>query len=144
MDVSFGWGDKGFYLNTPTWADLTAYTAIKAIFLPSATAMHVTLYESTPVEGEWCCKLTISPENYAQLLAYIDQGFRFDANGRPMIITADDYPGINDRFFEANGHYSALKTCNVWTNNALKAAAVNTAIWAPLKENLKNINKLKT
>ena len=27
--VSFGWGDKGFYLETPTWNDLKFSTAIK-------------------------------------------------------------------------------------------------------------------
>ena len=30
--VAFGWGDKGFYLATPTWADLTLKTALKAGF----------------------------------------------------------------------------------------------------------------
>ena len=28
--VAMGWGDKGFYLETPTWGDLKASTAIKA------------------------------------------------------------------------------------------------------------------
>ena len=28
--VALGWGDKGFYLETPTWADLKASTALKA------------------------------------------------------------------------------------------------------------------
>ena len=42
--VSFGWGDKGFYLETPTWNDLKLRTAIKALFLRSETAMHVTNY----------------------------------------------------------------------------------------------------
>lgn len=28
--VAFGWGDHGFYLETPTWADLTVPTALKA------------------------------------------------------------------------------------------------------------------
>lgn len=28
--ASFGWGDKGFYIETPTWADLKASTAVKA------------------------------------------------------------------------------------------------------------------
>jgi len=30
--LAFGWGDKGFYLNTPTWADLKFSTAVKAAF----------------------------------------------------------------------------------------------------------------
>ena len=30
---SFGWGDENFYLNTPTWNDLTFANAAKAIVL---------------------------------------------------------------------------------------------------------------
>jgi len=40
--ASFGWGDKGFYLETPTWDDLKFSTAIKALFLNSETAVHLT------------------------------------------------------------------------------------------------------
>ena len=29
--VAFGWGDKGFYLDVPTWGDLTASAALNAI-----------------------------------------------------------------------------------------------------------------
>ena len=111
--IAFGWGDKGFYLNTPTWADLTAETAIRAVFLPSESAMHVTLYEQTPREGKLCCRMSITREHYSALIDYIDHGFAFNDHGRPMPIDADDYPGINDRFFEGRGSYSALKTCNV-------------------------------
>src|SRR6478735_3529358 len=39
--ISFGWGDKGFYLNTPNWSDLKISTAFKAAFGLSETAMHV-------------------------------------------------------------------------------------------------------
>ena len=28
--IAIGWGDKGFYIDTPTWADLKASTAFKA------------------------------------------------------------------------------------------------------------------
>ena len=28
--AALGWGDKGFYMETPTWADLKASTALKA------------------------------------------------------------------------------------------------------------------
>jgi hypothetical protein len=30
--VSFGWGDKGFYLDTPSWAELQPSTAFVAAF----------------------------------------------------------------------------------------------------------------
>jgi uncharacterized protein (TIGR02117 family) len=39
--MAFGWGDKGFYLETPTWADLKFSTAYKAMFSLSNTAIHI-------------------------------------------------------------------------------------------------------
>ena len=44
--VALGWGDKGFYLETPTWADLKTSTALKAASGLSSSAMHVTFYKN--------------------------------------------------------------------------------------------------
>ncbi|NQY29316.1 MAG: DUF2459 domain-containing protein [Flavobacteriaceae bacterium] len=38
---------------------------------------------------------------------------------------------ILDTFYEANGNYTCLNTCNPWTNNILKKAFIKTAIWTP-------------
>src|SRR5690606_22158956 len=61
--VAFGWGDKGFYLDTPTWADLKFSTAFKAAFWLGDSAMHVTFYNNLK-EAEDCKKIVISKENY--------------------------------------------------------------------------------
>jgi len=42
--VSFGWGDRGFYLRTPRWKDLRLGVAAKALFWKSETAMHIDYY----------------------------------------------------------------------------------------------------
>src|SRR5690606_35736560 len=42
--VAFGWGDKGFYLNTPKWSDLKASTAFNAAFYMGISAMHTRFY----------------------------------------------------------------------------------------------------
>ena len=39
--VAFGWGDKGFYLETPQWSDLKFSVAFNAMFHLGSTAMHV-------------------------------------------------------------------------------------------------------
>ena len=57
--VALGWGDKGFYLETPTWADLKASTAIKAASVLSTSAMHVTFYKHLK-EKQSCKKIQIS------------------------------------------------------------------------------------
>ncbi|WP_392419790.1 DUF2459 domain-containing protein [Capnocytophaga canis] len=53
--VGIGWGDKGFYLETPTWADLKISTALKAAFWLSESAMHCTFYDKI-IENEDCKK----------------------------------------------------------------------------------------
>src|SRR6478752_4599298 len=44
--LALGWGDKGFYLQTPTWGDLKFKTAFNAAFGLSTTAIHATFYKS--------------------------------------------------------------------------------------------------
>ena len=35
--ISFGWGDENFYINTPTWNDLTFKNAFRAVFLKGSS-----------------------------------------------------------------------------------------------------------
>ena len=44
--LAMGWGDKGFYLETPKWADLKCSVAFKAAFALGNTAIHATFYDT--------------------------------------------------------------------------------------------------
>ena len=127
--VGIGWGDKGFYLNTPEWSDLKASTAIRAATGLSTTAMHTTFYK-TLKEDESCRKIKISKENYIKLVKYISNSFQKDINSKTINIPNNFY-GKNDTFYEANGSYSLIKTCNTWANGALKASNQKAAFWTP-------------
>ena len=37
----FGWGDKDFYINTPTWDDFRLSNALRALFTKGQSAVHV-------------------------------------------------------------------------------------------------------
>ena len=127
--AAFGWGDKGFYLEIPTWDNLTFLIAFKAAFALSTTAMHVTFYHSL-TENDSCKKMMISPDDYRQLVAFIASSFRLDDKGRFIpIVTTANY-GDNDSFYEAKGRYNIFYTCNSWANNALKACHQKAALWA--------------
>ncbi len=125
--VAFGWGDKGFYLETPTWADLKLSVALNAALLPSPTAMHVTRYANQ--KQHWR-PLALHQEQVDILLDYLNQGFEKQQNGNIIPITGHTY-GNNDRFYEATGHYNLFLTCNEWINRGLKKAGLRTAIWSP-------------
>ena len=125
--VAVGWGDKGFYLETPTWGDLKFSTALRALFWKSETAMHLTYYyQSRP---EWRA-LPLCPEQVQSLQEYMHASFEKTEDGQVLEILGAGYTRM-DVFFEAKGNYSVLRTCNNWANQALKAAEVKTALWSP-------------
>ena len=127
--LAFGWGDKGFYLETPTWADLKASTAIKAATGLSSSAMHTTFYKNLS-ENDNCRKIQISKENYQKLVTYISESFQRDSKQNNQWISGHSY-GKNDAFYEAKGSYSLFYTCNTWTNDALKSANQKACFWTP-------------
>lgn len=128
--LSVGWGDKGFYLDTPTWADLKVSTAVKAAFWLSESAMHCTFYEKM-TEGEDCKKIMLTKSQYLALINFIKNKFDRDQNGKTMLIKTYAVYDTNDAFYDAKGSYSFLNTCNTWANDGLKAAGQKAAFWTP-------------
>ncbi|GAA4005006.1 TIGR02117 family protein [Hymenobacter fastidiosus] len=127
--VGFGWGDKGFYLDTPTWAQLKPSTAFKAMFWLGESAMHVTFHRQ-PTEGPACVKIFLTPDQYARLITFIQTSFEVDQAGQPRPIEGHSY-GKFDAFYEAERTYNLFYTCNSWSNEALKAAGQRAALWTP-------------
>lgn len=129
--ISIGWGDKGFYINTPEWSDLTPGTALRALFWPSPTAMHVTYFRQLPVHAPGFIRLQITTEQYQKLVLYILPYFKKKPDGSFILIPDAGYSS-NDNFYEAFDHYHLFNTSNSWTNRGLKEAGVRSAVWAPL------------
>jgi len=125
--LAFGWGDKGFYLNTPEWSDLKASTAFNAAFGLSSSAMHTTFYKSMKEDAS-CKKIKISADDYKKLITYISDSFKFDSSRRVQWISDYSY-GNSDAFYEANGSYNLFYTCNTWANNGLKIANQKASLW---------------
>lgn len=129
--VAFGWGDKGFYLDTPEWSDLKISTAFKAAFALSESAIHTTFYNSM-TEGDNCVKISISNSNYKRLVNYVMNSFDKDENGQFININTTANYGSNDTFYEAVGTYNLFYTCNTWANNGLKACLQKASLWTLL------------
>ncbi|MGY4538268.1 uncharacterized protein (TIGR02117 family) [Mucilaginibacter sp. UYNi724] len=129
--IGFGWGDKGFYLNTPTWAELKFSTAFKAAFALSTSAVHATFHKQL-TESSSCKKISISSEQYGRLVDYIRSSFSTDADGHAVVIKTNANYGDTDAFYEANRRYNLFYTCNTWANNALKACGQRACLWTPM------------
>lgn len=130
--IAFGWGDKGFYLEIPTWDDLTFKIAAKAVLIPSSTVMHVQYIDTRPVLGEYCKSLRLTNKQYKILIDYIHNSFDLDPDGNHQLIQNSGYYN-NDNFYEAKYSYHLFNTCNDWTNTGLKKMGVKTSAWAPFQ-----------
>lgn len=133
--LAFGWGDKGFYLDTPEWKDLKFSTAFNAAFWRGDSAMHTTFY-NTMNEDDSCKRILISRADYAKLITYLQHSFEYDANGKVKLIETDAVYGTTDAFYEANGSYSLFYSCNTWASAALKVANQKAPLWTVTQQGI--------
>ncbi len=132
--VAIGYGNRDFYLETPTWADLTLGNAFHAAFGNGSTLLHVE-HDHRPRADEWQRPIVLAPDQYRRLAEYIRPRFRLDAQGRSIPLLGRGYSDW-DMFYEAQGGYSFVLTCNEWTGRALRAAGVRTGLWTPLSQSI--------
>lgn len=127
--ISIGWGDQTFYMNTPTWADLTLKTALTTPFGLGPSAIHATYYrqllDDRPIIG-----LKISKQQYKMLVRYVQQTLVYKK--RQTILIQPQIKGVvtgNDAYYQAKGRYSLFFTCNSWINAGLKVADQKASFW---------------
>lgn len=133
--AGFGWGDRDFYLNTPEWEDVNPFTALRSLFWPTTSVMHVSLLQGRLRENKALKKIRLSERQYTKLINFISRSFRRDASGRPIPLPGEGYTR-QDMFFEAGGHYSLFYTCNNWTIEALATAGVKMPLWSPFAQSV--------
>ena len=127
--VAFGWGDRGFFLETPTWDDLKFSTAANALLLPSGSCVHVDF--TRPEYYSDASSVTVSEEQYRELVRFFKETMKYDENGDYRQIHGYAY-SFTDAFFEAKGQYHLLNTCNSWVGRGLKTAGVRVPWLSPL------------
>ncbi|MFS2099088.1 TIGR02117 family protein [Variovorax sp. Varisp85] len=124
--IAIGWGDREFYLNTPTWGDLTAARAFGALSGGNRALMHVGyLRREQLARGAY--SLPLSHAQYAQLVGYVRAAL---PSGHASPIAGAHY-GDDDAFYEAEGGYHLFETCNTWTGRGLRQAGVTVSRWTP-------------
>ncbi|WP_037492610.1 TIGR02117 family protein [Sphingomonas sp. PAMC 26605] len=122
--VAIGWGERTFYLETPTWADVRPLTVLRAAVGSDRTVLHVE-HVAMPAAADDARTVVLRPEEYRRLAAFVRASFA----GR-QAWHRTGY-GRNDAFYQARGRYSAIETCNAWTGDALRAAGVRIGAWTP-------------
>ena len=126
--ISFGWGDKETYLNTPTWNDLKLSTALQALFINSPSLMHVSYikdihrYQNIPI--------AITKQQQSQLEKNILKSF-----GKEIQFYQKGYHR-NDVFYHSPYQYNIINTCNTWTGETLHDANISVSPWTPFVQNV--------
>ncbi len=134
---SFGWGDKNFYFNTPTWNDLTFNNAFKALFINSSTLIHLTKYST--IQKDWV-EIKVNQDQLYKINQYINKTFYVDTFDKKVLLKNKGYTN-NDDFYEALGSFSIFKTCNSWVNSGLKESNIKACLWTPFDFVLLNMHK---
>lgn len=125
--LAFGWGERDFYRNTPTWADISLPIVLRAALGSDHTLVHVD-HVPAPVPALDVRPIMLRIPEYRRLAAFIRASFAHPAAGRPAPIHGY---GVADAFYSGSGHYDALATCNAWTGDALRFAGVRVGRWTP-------------
>lgn len=123
----FGWGDRAFYLNTPTWAELKPQTALFAFVGSGGSLLHVD-HVKRPGEAYSPRPIRLTRAEYRRLVAAIRSTAKRGDDGYPAAIAGY---GSRDVFYPANGGYHLFQTCNNWTRDVLAEAGVKVGWWTP-------------
>lgn len=126
----FGWGERTFYLETPTWSDVKPLNFLRAFCGAGRSVMHVDLASWRPAAGEQCRWIKLNAQQYKILCREILATIQTDEAGRAVAIAGAHYQQ-SDAFYEAHGHYHLFHTCNAWAGDVLRISGVRVGVWTP-------------
>lgn len=114
--VEFGWGDEDFY-RAP---QATLGLALRALFRSTAAVLHVVKIAGDPrrrFAASEVIEVRVTADGYRQLLAFVAGTFTRSAAGALAALGPGQYG--ESRFYQAEGSYSLVYTCNTWVAEAL-------------------------
>jgi uncharacterized protein (TIGR02117 family) len=136
----FGWGDREFFVRTPTWADLTLHTALESLFWPTDGAILISFFHGPFIENRLQAELILTDKELRTIEDYIKESFILSPEGDPVELSVEEEIlrewGRNEFFYLARYRYHLFFTCNNWTNRGLKRAGIRTALWAPFERSV--------
>ena len=123
-----GWGAREFYTSTGQYSDISLRTLWRS-FTGDASVLRVDtvgpLRTDLDLPG-----IDLSAAQFAQFRAAILASFKTDAAGYIRPVPGAGF-GATDRFFEAQGRFDALRTCNTWVSRMIRAAGLEFGVWTP-------------
>lgn len=132
--LAFGWGDKNFYLNTPTWQDLSITNALQALFWHSDSLVHVTRYHYR--QRHWAL-VAVTKQQLQSVIKEIEKAFAIQDRQKQILKKSYHF---YDNFYKANGSYTCFYTCNTWVNCVLSNSGIKSCLWTPFSFRLMDLH----
>lgn len=117
--IEFGWGDKGFYQSK----EITSSLTIQAILWPTESVVHAVGFDKHPkirFSQSDVRPICLNPHQYSKLISFVESSFLKNKYGKIIPSRKGIYG--NSQFYQAEGDYYLMNTCNKWTAKALKSA----------------------
>ena len=120
--IEFGWGDNMFYPAN----EITTGLTLRALLWPTESVIHAVaipekvdlFFPDSQVE-----KLCLSSTNYSLLISFITNSFHKDEKGNIIQLKNGIYG--NSQFYQGEGKFYFMNTCNTWTAKGLKSAGID-------------------
>jgi len=121
--LSFSWGERDFFLATPSWSEFNLSRALRALFASNQSLVHI--YRLDGPKGH---PIRLSEAQHERLVGWLQAEI-----GQGAAI-----PGYesNDIFLPGTSRYSFIRTCNQWVADALAEAGVKVGSWTPFAQSL--------
>lgn len=126
-----GWGAREFYTAGGGYGDLPLRAVARGIAGDASVLRLEAWGQFALAEIPGVTRLRLTAAGHAALLARISAEL-----GAPQLVKAPGLAGA-DAFFAGQSGFSALRTCNVWIGEALRAAGVPLGAWTPTPQALR-------
>lgn len=125
-----GWGSRAFYLETPSWSDVKPLPLLKSMTV-DRSVLHVDVSGLIPLDHPAVSSFVVDGRAFQAMLDAVEASFTKGADGRPIAVPDRAY-GETDAFYEAEGLFTAIVGCNLWTARMLRTAGLKAGLWTPL------------
>ncbi|MCF6323150.1 MAG: TIGR02117 family protein [Gammaproteobacteria bacterium] len=123
--LEFGWGDKGFYQAE----EITLGLTVRAMLWPTESVMHVVAVPQSPREyfpDSEVVTFCLTDSALSSLIQFIASSFKRNDIGDVMPLQSGIYG--DSQFYQGEGDYYLMNTCNKWTAKGLRSAGMNISL----------------
>ena len=124
--LEISWGDAE-YFPAP---DAGVFGALKAAFWSSGSVIHMVGFSGSiekAYPGAEIIEIPLADDRFDKILRHISDDFLRPDPAKPAKASPGLFP--NSRFYAARSKFSALRTCNTWIAEALRAAGLPLNPW---------------